>query len=180
MISGMLMQVMFVLLSFFQTSHLIEWKENSRLTWNDFQGRVDTASPNAALTHSAIHAQFGYDDKELEFSIRCHFDKNKSWGRIKNDHILGHEQGHFDLTEIFARKLYQDLKEYKFNGATVDKDINTIYGAVVRDLKLMQLSYDRETDHSRNLPEQERWEQKIDSLLTASKPFSNYKQPMTR
>lgn len=180
MIPGMLMQVLFVLFAFFQTTSLIEWKEDSKLTWSDFQGKADPASTNAALTHSAIHAQFGYDDKELEYSIRCHFDKNKSWGRIKNDHILGHEQGHFDLTEIFARRLYRDLKEYKFNSATVDKDINTIYGAVVRDLKEMQLSYDRETDHSRNIPVQNIWEEKIDSLLEVSRPYRNYTKTISR
>jgi predicted secreted Zn-dependent protease len=100
--------------------------------------------------------------------------QKKSWGRIKNDYILAHEQKHFDLTEVFARKLNKELKEYKFNNATVGDDINRIYQGMVNELTYTQQQYDKETDHSRNPPVQQEWNNRIDSLLEVTAPYKNY------
>jgi predicted secreted Zn-dependent protease len=94
--------------------------------------------------------------------------------RIKNDHILGHEQGHFDITELHARKLYKDLKEYKFRKGSVSNDINQIYNQVVNELQQMQNDYDKESDHSRNFRLQKEWESRIAEDLGLYKSFSGY------
>src|SRR4051794_27509556 len=90
---------------------LIQWSPSKRLDWKDFQGSPPANAKNAALTSSSILVNFSYNNESLRYTISCHFDKTKSWVRIKNDHILGHEQGHFDITEIHARKLYKALQE---------------------------------------------------------------------
>src|SRR5919112_1484552 len=100
-------------------SNLIEWNAERRLTWNDFKAQPDKNSTNAALTSSSINIEFGYNSSGLKYNIKCRFDKNSSWGRIKNDYILSHEQGHFDIAEIHARKLHKALKAYKFQSRTV-------------------------------------------------------------
>lgn len=165
-----LLLILYALIS----TNLIDWSDERRLSWDDFQGTVETTTGKAALTHSSIHAQFGYNDKGLQFAIKCQFDKKKSWGRIKNDYILAHEQKHFDLTEVYARKLNKELKEYKFNNATIGDDINRIYQGMVNELTYSQQQYDRETDHSRNPAVQKEWNDKIDSLLKVTAPYKNY------
>lgn len=169
-----------ILLTFFQSSRTIEWNQERKLTWEDFKGKPEINSTKAALTYSSIHAQFGYNDKALQYTITCTFDGMKSWGRIKNDYILAHEQGHFDLTEVFARKLNKNLSEYRFNKKTVGDDINKIYQSVVDELTSVQQKYDRETDHSRDFPLQAQWNRTIDSLLTVTHNFRNYKKPVTK
>jgi hypothetical protein len=155
-------------------NHLIDWTSTRKLTWDDFRATPPSDASNAALTSSGILINFNYNDQSLNFEITCNFDKSKSWGRIKNDHILAHEQAHFDITELHARKLYKSLKEYRFKKATVSKDIHEIYEKVVLELQQMQNDYDRETDHSRNFFQQKNWLTRIENELNAYSAWSGY------
>jgi hypothetical protein len=155
-------------------SKLIEWNASGRLSWQDFQGVPPEDAANAALTSSGILINFNYNNRSLSYNITCNFDKTKSWGRIRNDHILAHEQGHFDITEIHARKLYKSLKAYRFRQSTVSNDIHEIYQGIVNDLQQMQNDYDRETDHSRNLYQQKIWLDKIQAELRNYEDYAGY------
>lgn len=155
-------------------THLIEWKEDRKLTWKDFKAQPDRNSTNAALTSSSINIEFGYGNSGLKYNIKCRFDPNLSWGRIKNDYILAHEQGHFDIAEIHARKLNKLLKEYKFNSRTVSKDINKIYDTVMKEHHAFQSQYDQETNYSRDFKIQDEWMNKIETELKKLDSFSNY------
>lgn len=156
------------------STNLVEWTATRKLTWDDFKALPDPASTNAALTSSSINVEFGYDDQELQFSIRCRFDKSKSWVRIRNTAILQHEQGHFDIAELHARKLNQALKNYRFNAKTVSDDVNRIYDSVMVLHHTAQNEYDQETDFSRNKEKQSAWLKKITDDLLALKPYAGY------
>ncbi|RYY27017.1 MAG: hypothetical protein EOO04_09950, partial [Chitinophagaceae bacterium] len=67
---------------------LIEWNPERKLTWADFKGKVPVNAGNAALTNTAINVEFGFSNKGMTFSIKCRFDKTKSWVRIKTDLVL--------------------------------------------------------------------------------------------
>jgi len=154
---------------------MIDWKSDRKLTWKDFQASPVSNTDNAALTSSNINFQFGYGSSGFRYSITCRFDKSRSWVRIKNDHILSHEQGHFDIAEIHARKLKKALSEYKYNESTVSADINKIYQELMKQHHEMQILYDQQTDHSRNYPKQAEWAKKIEEALNDSVVYANYK-----
>ncbi|MGZ5190227.1 MAG: DUF922 domain-containing protein, partial [Flavisolibacter sp.] len=97
-----------------------------------------------------------------------------SWGLMKTDYILAHEQGHFDITEIYARKLNEALQNYEFNKKTFKKDINQIYQSIVREKETFQKSYDEETDHSRNRNLHFDWLNTIQKLLEETEGFGSY------
>jgi hypothetical protein len=157
-----------------QDSSLIEWNAERKLNWNDFKAAPDPGSPNAALTYSIIKYDFSYNETDgLLFHIHCEFDKNISWGKTKTDYILSHEQGHFDITEIFARKLNKAFKEYK-PASNVKKDVNKIYLDTMHQLGDRQSQYDKETNSSINIAEQERWLKKIKDELKELVGFANY------
>jgi hypothetical protein len=162
--------------TFQQANNLIDWNATRKLTWEDFKGSVDPDSKNAALTSSSINIEFGYDDDGLEYSIKCSFNKQKSWVRIRNTEVLAHEQGHFDLAELHARKLFKAMKAYKFNANTVSKDVNTIYDSLMNAHHESQNLYDSETDYSRNKVKQEEWQKKIADELKSLQAFANYKK----
>jgi predicted secreted Zn-dependent protease len=158
-----------------QHNTLIDWKADYKLNWGDFKARPDANSPNAALTSTAIKFDFSYNDGNLKFHTRCQFDKSISWGRVKNDYILSHEQGHFDITEIHARKLNKALKEYTVDNANnVSRDLNKIYEKTMRELHNMQTAYDAATDFSINHDKQNEWLKKISDELKELKNFENY------
>jgi predicted secreted Zn-dependent protease len=93
---------------------------------------------------------------------------------IKTPYILAHEQAHFDITEIFARKLHKALMEYDFDQSTYKRDINSIYQRVVAEKEAFQAAYDKETDHSRNKRIQYEWLDQIDAILVDTEPYADY------
>lgn len=159
-----------------QQNNLIDWHASRKLTWDDFKGPVDAESKNAALTSSSINIEFGYDNDGLEYNIKCSFNKQRSWVRIRNNEVLAHEQGHFDLAELHARKLYRAMKGYKFNSKTVSDDVNNIYDSLMKVHHDAQSLYDQETDYSRNKPKQEEWQKKIAAELKGLQSFAGYKK----
>ena len=92
----------------------------------------------------------------------------------KTDYILSHEQGHFDIAEIFARKLHKEMSKYRFNKKTYQKDLKKIYDAVTEEKTEIQNNYDRETNHSINKREQAEWLKKIKEMLEEYEEFSGY------
>jgi len=169
-------------LSFFWTNlyappaHLIDWKASRKLTWDDFKGKVVPNSSNAALSSTSIHFSYGYGDKGFTYSISCQFDKNRSWVRVRNNYILAHEQAHFDIAELHARKLKKAISKYRYNENTVSDDLNNIYEDIMNQHHDAQSKYDKETDHSRNPDQQAFWLKKIREELAGSQEFGNYKQ----
>ena len=157
-----------------QDNGFIQWSQARRLNWIDFQASPPKNATNAALTSSSILMKFRSNGEILIYQISCNFEPASSWGRVKNDLILSHEQGHFDIAEIHARKLNQALKAYHMKFTTLSKDVNAIYQHVMDDLKQMQDQYDEQTDHSRNMAQQKIWLIKIEDYLTGLKPYANY------
>jgi archaellin len=162
MLLPLLMSLLFVVAP---NDHLIEWKPSARLTWEDFKATPDYGSENVALTNTSIQLEYGYDKNSLEFTVKCRFDKTKSWVKIKNDDVLQHEQLHFDIAELYARKLRRQLRDYKFNAATVAEDVNNIYMKIMEEHHSMQQLYDAETDHSRLEERQAEWVKRVESFL---------------
>jgi hypothetical protein len=170
-----LFSAFFLLLNPQQKNSLIEWKPDYRLTWDDFKQRPDANSSNAALTSSSIKFNFRYAGNKLEFHIQCSFDENSSWGRVKTAYILSHEQGHFDITEMYARKLNKVLKEYTVgNPNNISKDLNKIYDQTMKQLNAVQDLYDKETNFSINKMEQAEWLAKIQSEMKKLEAYANY------
>ena len=159
-----------------EDDNLIDWTSTRKLTWIDFKGKPDPTSSNAALTSSSINVEFGYNRSGLIHSIKCRFNKSLSWVRIKNNYILNHEQGHFDIAEWHARVLHRALNEYEFNAKTVGKDINQIYDRVMKEHVHNQQQYDEQTNHSLDTTMQRQWDLKIAGMLKDNEAFADYRE----
>jgi hypothetical protein len=153
----------------------IPWSAARRLNWGDFKSRPDNNSVNAALTSSKITFNYGFgSEKGFNYTISCEFDKKTSWGRVKTDYILSHEQGHFDIAEIYARKLNKVLKGYTFNKSTVAKDVPAMYQKIMDQETALQNQYDSETNFSRDKEQQAAWLEKIQHELEKLKEYAGY------
>jgi hypothetical protein len=156
-------------------NHQIPWNESRRLQWEDFMGKPAGPKVNAALTTARINFSFGYGNRErLHYNISCLFEKDQSWVRVKNDWILQHEQGHFDLSEIYARKLYKAVRQYRFREKTATEDLNGIYESLMKEFNEKQAEYDQQTDFSRNPRQQRIWLEKIAGWLVELQDFAAY------
>lgn len=153
---------------------IIAWTTGKKLSWDDFLCSPQKQGEAVASTSTSLGIAYQVKDGELSFDITCHFSKKKSWGLLKTDYILAHEQAHFDITELHARKLYEALYDYEFNSKTFKKDIAAIYERIVKEKEAMQKAYDGETDHSRRRRIQYDWLEKIDVMLAETEMFASY------
>ena len=153
---------------------LISWNKNKKLTWADYKAAPDPQSDAAASTTTHLKVEYRFTKNQFAYTIKSSFSKTKSWGLHKTTYILSHEQGHFDIAEIFARKLYKALSEYVYNHRTYQKDLDLIYKTIVNEKTKMQDEYDEETNHSINTEKQKEWLTKIESLLNEYEAWSGY------
>ena len=161
---------------FGQSDHeeLIHWSADRKLTWTDYKGTAKPGSDVAASTATYLGIEYSFNSKGFGYKITCSFSKTKSWGLHKTDYILAHEQGHFDIAEIFARKLNREMSVYKFDKDNFKEDLKNIYQRITMEKENMQNDYDRETNHSILKEKQMEWLKKITRLLDEYKNFADY------
>ena len=157
-----------------QDEQFIEWSSSKKLTWADYLASPSSLSDAAAITSTALGIEYHFRNNVLAYKITCRFSKTRSWGKSKTIYILQHEQGHFDITEIFARKLAKEIKQYKFDPRKYQEDLGKIYKKVMDEKEEYQNKYDIETDYSRNKEKQAEWLKKIDEELEYLDGFANY------
>jgi hypothetical protein len=153
---------------------VLSWSATRKLTWADYKATPDPESDAAASTTTYLSIEYQISSNSFSFTIKSRFSKDRSWGRHKDAYILSHEQGHFDIAEIFARKLHKEMSEYKFNNRTYQKDLKKIYEKVTYEKEEMQNEYDRETRHSINREKQAEWLKKIEKLLEEYADYAGY------
>lgn len=153
---------------------LLDWSPNRKLTWADYKARPNPDSDAAASTTTTLSIEYKISSTNFGYKIQSKFSKTSSWGLHKTAYILSHEQGHFDIAEVFARKLNKKMGEYKFNKKTFEKDLNKIYKEVTDEKEKVQNEYDKETRHSINKEKQAEWLERIAEMLEELKAYANY------
>lgn len=159
---------------FSQTTDTIRWSPHYKLKWDDFQGKPDTPSKYGAVSNPILRYSLSASEDSFNIKVFCFFIKTRSWSIFKNsDTLLLHEQGHFDITELFARKLRKSFSEYKFNYHTVRKDVDNLFNLNKQERVKMDRLYDKETNLSRNGKKQIFWNKKINLELEKLKAFAS-------
>lgn len=153
---------------------LLKWNKYRKLTWDDYKAAPDTASGFAASTTTYLNADYVFSQDGFTFKIHSAFSKTNSWGYSKTSYVLKHEQGHFDIAEIFARKLYKELKAYQYNPQTCKQDVSAIYERITGEKAKLQDKYDTETNHSLDKEKQKEWLKKIELMLEEYAPWAGY------
>ncbi len=95
-----------------KNENLIVWTKETIVNWGFFQGEITDKktydnSHVGAVTCSWINYQWQRNDSIVMIKTYSVMDTKKSWVKKtdKNDEILNHEKRHFDISEIYARKL---------------------------------------------------------------------------
>ena len=169
--------VLLLLGSLFNNSEaqVIPWSARKPLAWTDFK-----AKPAATRywAHTQTHINYRYHWRlslyifSYSFKVTNAFDPHKSWYREgkQSPELLAHEQLHFDISELYARRLYIRLnkKTYWFN---YRKQIVDIFNTTMKELNATQAKYDTETAHFLNKAKQKQWEINIAKQLKETPPY---------
>jgi len=99
--------------------------------------------------------------------------KSKSYIRENAPYVLKHEQLHFDITELYARKLRQMMHETDFKKVkNISAEISKMYNRVMADENKEQNKYDKDTEHGLNAAKQQVWSDDIAARLGAAEAFT--------
>jgi hypothetical protein len=149
----------------------LHWRPGYKLRWSDFQGTPEPLSSATAVTFSGLVPQVRYlSDSVVEVTIIAVFYRKESWEKslFRSPEALSHEQGHFNITEVFARRATAAFRQYKYNRKTVQEDLNGIFDTFVREKNETQQRYDDETSCHRNEGKQREWDRRIAEWLSQS------------
>jgi len=153
---------------------LLDWSPSRKLTWADYKASPNPNSDAAASTTTYLAIDYDISSRHFSYKIASRFSKTRSWGLHKTDYILSHEQGHFDIAEVFARRLHQKMSAYTFNSRSYQKDLKKIYEDITKEKEDVQNRYDRETNHSINKEKQAEWLKKISVMLNELADYAGY------
>ncbi|WP_411895385.1 DUF922 domain-containing protein [Winogradskyella sp. A2] len=155
------------------------WNESRKLTWADFKGEVNPNSDAVALTASGITFGFSVSTSgsrivDYSTSVEAHFYPNKSWyNKDKaDDYILGHEQLHFDITELYTRLFRQRLTKLRVN-QNIRKQLKQLHANINEELNTTQKRYDEQSLHSINVEVQNEWREYISAELAKIEQFKS-------
>jgi hypothetical protein len=149
----------------------IEWTEDRKLSWADFKGVPNGPPDYVASTNSGVSFSFSYKEingiSEIDYTIRSNFYPNLSWYRPTkvSNYILEHEQMHFDISELCARKLRKALKTIPRDRDFKSK-AEVLYEQNEKERRELQAQYDTDSDHSNNQEEEYRWRTYVAEQLT--------------
>lgn len=155
--------------------NILEWNESRPLTWKDFKGKPEQRFA-AASTHYDILKAISLSKSSCTITVRAVFFTDKSWKKDSwiNDEVLIHEQKHFDIVEIFARKMRKALTQKKIESAAEAKtELQNTYEKYDKELDKYQDLYDEESDGSMNGDGQRKWNRKIKEELNQLKDYSS-------
>ena len=147
----------------------ILWNKDYSLQWKDFKGPVKENAGYDAMTAYAVES----GKENGKYGIFCYFDRSKSW-RVKKKEtelLLKHEQYHFNLAEVYARKIRKQIIE--MNLLKDPKQLDKVFKDNLKQLEIDQKAYDKETNHSKVPETQTKWENDIDKQLLELNKFSN-------
>lgn len=149
------------------TGREIKWVDGERLSWDDFKGKPNRYTYMDAVTESGIVFNWSCDWSGFHVEVFAMFDPGKSWVKKSGatEYLLKHEQAHFDITEIHARKLRKRLDEISNPCRMGSRGIQSVANKIYEESAAMQNRYDEETYHSKNRKKQAEWLKKIDAEL---------------
>lgn len=169
-----------ILISIQLFSQKIIWKEDQKLTWNDFKSPINRKGNKDVVAYT--HCGWEYSvvtssnpASPIKIEIETIFNKDKSWKDVKriNDYVLLHEQKHFDIAEIYARMLRKEVQENIKTSGDYNKSFKAIYNRISNEYRDFQIAYDRDTQNGMDKEKQAQYNTSITEMLAT---LNSYKK----
>ncbi|NQU33486.1 MAG: hypothetical protein HQ521_09650 [Bacteroidetes bacterium] len=163
-----------------QVIRYVIWSNNYKLLNSDFQNpdkpelkkRVWNFSEEAIL-RTGIVSIIKQTDFSIEVFVIPIVDREKSWKMdTLNCDGIHHEQLHFNITELYARKLRKELKQLIDNDVLDINPYENLVDSLKNELENQQFMYDYETITGHVKEKQGEWFTKIEEQLNEYAEFS--------
>lgn len=153
-----------------------EFTSRKKLTTNDYKGKIDESVTYLANTHSIVSLSYTpflpCDDGKVKLKVTTKISVSESsWMKLSlikspeflND-LLSHEQGHYDMEEIFSIDLKHTLLAICFDKYNIKKQVDSIYKSMHTRYDSLQHRYDAETEYMMDKEMQHKWKQRIANM----------------
>jgi hypothetical protein len=163
----------------------IVWSATRKLTWDDFKAkpRRELDGARSAISHTI---QTGCRNGALQARVLTLFHPEQSsvTYRIISSGLasrvgLAHEQLHFDLAEVFARRIRQMYTELAQPCPRSDDALQALADPILLELQAEQRRFDDQTSRGELEARQIDWAKKIAAALDALKTFVGPSDPRT-
>lgn len=155
-----------------ENDSLLLWQANRPLKWEDFKGEQLNHHGNVlAETFGEIKTVdcVWIGNKIPLFKIAVFMDKNNSWTITDDLESLEHEQIHFDIFELSARKMREKFAELNKKEVT---DVNVYEDTFAEYLQMNKnLHEEYDVDVITDQKKQEEWRTKIAEGLEELKEY---------
>lgn len=158
-----------------KSEKLISWN-SGKLIWDDFRGAPPSKSQRGyrvAWTVSRISSGYQIDGDRFSYHVNCQFSTHDSWTVIHSAYGLNHEQRHFDIAEIYARRIRRYFASVRSWRPGTKSEIARQTQILTDEGYEMQNRYDQETRNGQDTEMQEKWNLKIDRMLNDLSGFAD-------
>jgi hypothetical protein len=153
----------------------IVWNAARPLTWDDFQGAPQKRFAAASTSYDILKRISATRSTTASVIVEAVFFTQRSWKKTEwiNDGVLAHEQKHFDIVELFARKLRREINKLRpVTLKELESKVDSLYALNEKEMDIYQDRYDEETDGSMNGDGQRAWNKKISAEISALNTYS--------
>lgn len=149
------------------------------LSWKHYSRAAQPSGYQKAFTYCGINYVVNATTHGYEVKYESFVDLTSSWvlNGAESNMLLRHEQGLFDLTELYARRMNKQIVDYmkqqktNLNYESLSSFAKKIYKEQNNKLFQEQLMYNAQTNNGLNESEQLRWEEKMKTELTKLEHF---------
>lgn len=140
----------------------IEWSESRPLSWKDYAFRTFRSGRQMAIT-SVRHSVKGYQREEIpDFEVKVLFIYADSWtSDTTNLQLLEHEQLHFDIGELFRRKIEARIEGLRRDGEKQKAIYRYVIKKMLSEFRIFSSEYDKATRFGNLKGEQAKWKKEI-------------------
>lgn len=162
-----------------QTAPDFVWPERPRLSWNDFHGQL-----SKGVTYPTAESKTGFKYQllcsagKLDVDAHAFFSPSGSWviPDKKTPQLLKHEQGHYDMAELYALRLKKAIRDANIScddRAKANAAGQKMGGEFQRDWENVEREYEQDTQYGTDLAKQAAASNRIARELAA---LSAYRQ----
>ena len=149
------------------------WRSDYKLRWSDFKGAPPEENPWQAVCATEISAVGYWEGKYPNYEVTHFFFNQASWTKDTTSTVLlEHERLHFDIREVFARKIRLTVESLRKKGETRVNVYDDAIRSLLKQCRAWTESYDEETSHGLHPSKQSEWIIKIRRELYALEKYA--------
>jgi len=184
MIKSIFLSIIYLIVAanLYAQNNSIVWSDERPLTWNDFKKKAPKNHLASAMSDITFMINVEFENNEIFIQIEPSLRPKDSWVKKNNksDYLLKHEQVHFDIYEVYARKFRSEIKSNHYTSKRVQNEITRLFNKYSKLAVDAQDKYDKETEHSIKREKQQEWNDSVAKELKELEEFSesSFKIPL--